>query len=94
MDRKKIAETKYYDATLVELLLNHRWVRLEADGLDDAFKVMHCPDEYREPKVDDRIKLEMRPNPRRPHARQQWDASIVGWPQERSEIHDLVGYDS
>jgi hypothetical protein len=91
--KKKIAESKYYDATVIKVILR-RWVQLEADGLDDAFKVMHCPDEYREPKVDDRIKLEMRPNPRRPHARQQWDASIVGWPQERSEIHDLVGYDS
>jgi hypothetical protein len=91
--KKKIAETEYYDATVVEVLWDHRWVRLE--GLqDDAFKVMHCPDEYREPKVGDRIKLEMRPNPRRPHARQTWDASIIGWPQERSEIHEVVGYDS
>jgi hypothetical protein len=108
MPKKKIAETKYYDAMVVELLFDHRWVRLEIEGLQDGaftdlwvrpipaigFRLMQCPDEYHQPKVGDRIKLAMRHNPRHPNARQTWEAVMVSWIPERYEIHDVLGYDS
>ena len=93
MPSKKIAESRYYDATVVAVLWD-RWVHLEVDG-KDRLRLLSCPDEYREPKVGDRVKLEERLELRPGYLRRTWDTDIIRWPvPERWEIQDLVGYDS